>query len=220
MMQTCKDLRKVLLRILQLDTTHIIRVCVQLKKGATRNRSHSIDFCNLLGGRLALSINSSFQIRPFHDAVFEASLKGWRGPDSIQTSCHVRAQQMSFFASALKLCKNLTQLVIGNASIGNQDTQILASALPSCTKLAHLDLCYNAIGGVGVAAIASALPSCPSLETLNLDYNLIDSAAAASLCAALLKSPSLRRLHLAGNPVGARAVSRIRRAAPGVVVVA
>jgi Leucine-rich repeat (LRR) protein len=96
----------------------------------------------------------------------------------------------------------LTELNLGNNSIGAAGAASLADALVVNSTVAQLDLTANSIGDAGAASLAEVLRVNTTLTELYLSQNSIGAEGAASLAEALGVNTTLMGLNLGVNSIG------------------
>ena len=101
---------------------------------------------------------------------------------------------------ALRSCRNLQQILLGNCSITDEQLLPIVDAIRGLRVLEDLDLHHNNIGNTGCDAIAALLedPNC-NLHTLYLNNNTIDNEGATTIANSLTNNNKLQKLYLYNN---------------------
>ena len=109
----------------------------------------------------------------------------------------------------IKLCeglaarsKKISNLDLGNNSIGPDAGPALRDYLKDDDSLTHLNLYMNELANDGCAAIAEALKDNKKIESLDIGGNNIGAFGAEKLAEALRDNGALETLELGYNPIG------------------
>ena len=95
----------------------------------------------------------------------------------------------------------LSELLLDNVGMGNQECQLLATALKYVNKLRFLKLSRNPLGD-GVSELAKHLHSVPHLEKLFLCDTQMGEEEVTALANSLKNVTQLSELDLSNNPLG------------------
>ena len=103
---------------------------------------------------------------------------------------------------ALRSCRNLQQILLGNCSITDEQLLPIVDAIRGLRVLEDLDLHHNNIGNTGCDAIAALLedPNC-NMHTLGLEFNAINNEGATTIANSLSNNNKLQHLYLGGNQI-------------------
>jgi Ran GTPase-activating protein (RanGAP) involved in mRNA processing and transport len=126
--------------------------------------NHSLKYLNLKG----TSINTYF----FDTFVTSGVFRRLKCLDL--SNCQIYYIRMkSHFGGELTHCKDLTQVILSNNSLGDNFVEDLVTALPNCISLTCLHLNGTCMSDVGVRGLVDVIPQCPWLTRLNICDNML-----------------------------------------------
>ena len=108
----------------------------------------------------------------------------------------------NIIGDSLRSCRNLQKVVLNSCNITGEQLLPIVDAVRGHRILEELILNGNNIGNAGCVAIAALLidPNC-NLHTLYLGRNAIDNEGATAIANSLTNNKQLQKLYLYGNPI-------------------
>ena len=194
-LNTCINLRKVVLQFVQVDPVDMKCLAGGLKSLSNLQELHLRCYGSTSGGITQLFTGLQHLPNTKLDLIFF----GLGISDVVELGRGI--QQLTV--------NRMHRLVLSRCSIGAEGESALSRGLPNLTKLVHLDLSYN---DDEASDLSIGIRSLSSLSILNLLSNNIGSEGATALAAAIQHHKELTRLDLSSNNIGSEGATALAAA--------
>ena len=128
----------------------------------------------------------------------------------IVSNCKITDEQLQILTEAIKVNKTLQYLDFSLGNISDKGVIFISNCLND--MLCALDLACNQITDNGVETLTKAISTKTSLQKLDLSSNMISDEGILFLCDFLNHNESLNELNLSGNTISNKGIQKLNEA--------